>query len=69
MMASILWDACEVLLLDYLDKGHTVNGAYYADLLAAARENQTDSAWKAAKRSALPPVQCSGMILPEMTIT
>ena len=30
-MASIFWDA-GVLLVDYLDKGHTFTEAYYADI-------------------------------------
>ena len=32
VVASSFCDA-EVLLVDYLDKGHTITGAYYADLL------------------------------------
>ena len=31
--ASIFWDAEGLLLIDYLDKGHTITGAYYAYLL------------------------------------
>ena len=50
-----------VLLVDYLDKGHTITWPYYADLLRQLRgESQTNSAWKADKRSTLPPGQCSG---------
>ena len=38
VMASILCDAEGVLLVDYLDKGHTITGAYYAELLRQLRE-------------------------------
>ena len=31
--ASIFWDAEGLLLMDYLDKGHTITGAHYAYLL------------------------------------
>ena len=33
VIASIFWDAEGVLLVHYLDKGHTITGAYSADLL------------------------------------
>ena len=33
VMASMFCDAEGVLLVDYLDKGHTITGACYADLL------------------------------------
>ena len=36
VMVSIFWDAVEVQLVDYLDKGHTI--AYYTDLLRQLRE-------------------------------
>ena len=32
-MVSILWDAKVILLIDYLEKGQTINGEYYANLL------------------------------------
>ena len=35
--ASSFWDAEGVLLVDYLDKAHTIAGAYYADLLRQLR--------------------------------
>ena len=37
-MTFIFWDAEGVLLVHYLDKGHTITGAYYADLLRQLRE-------------------------------
>lgn len=33
VMASIFWDAKGILLIDYLQKGKTVNGEYYVKLL------------------------------------
>ena len=37
MMDSIFWDP-GVLLMDYLDKDHSITGAFYADLLTQIRE-------------------------------
>ena len=37
-MASVFWDAKGVLLVAYLEKGHTITGAYYTDLLKQLRE-------------------------------
>ena len=31
-MASIFWDNQVVIMVDYLEEGHTMNGAYYAEL-------------------------------------
>ena len=54
-MASIFWNAEGVLLVDYLDKGHTITEGCYADYLRRLRENNVaDSAW-----SAVPPGQFS----------
>lgn len=33
VMASVFWDAKGILLIDYLAKGKTITGAYYASLL------------------------------------
>jgi len=33
IMASVFWDACGIILIDYLQKGRTINGEYYANLL------------------------------------
>ena len=38
VMASVFWDAAGILLTDYLQKGQTINGAYYASLLTQLRE-------------------------------
>ena len=33
MMASIFWDSQGVIIVAYLEDGHTINGAYYAEEL------------------------------------
>ena len=38
-MASVFWDADGILMVDYLEKGQTINGQYYASLLRQLREN------------------------------
>lgn len=38
VMASIFWDVKGILMIDYLEKGKTINGKYYADLLVKLRE-------------------------------
>jgi len=37
IMATILWDCEGILLIDYLPKGTTMNGQYYADLITRLR--------------------------------
>ena len=32
-MASVFWDACEIIFINYLQKEKTINGEYYANLL------------------------------------
>ena len=43
VMAYVLWDAQGVLLVDYLQKGYTINGQYYPDLLNRQREKTFSS--------------------------
>src|SRR5436190_22178427 len=33
VMASVFWDARGIIFIDYLQKGKTINGEYYANLL------------------------------------
>ena len=37
-MASVFWDAKGIVLIDYLQKGETINGKYYAELLRELRQ-------------------------------
>ena len=36
-MASIFWDSQGVIMIDYLEQGRTINGAYYAGVLRRLR--------------------------------
>lgn len=38
IMATIFWDSRGVLLVDFLPKGSSMNGAYYADLIIQLKE-------------------------------
>ena len=38
IMASVFWDGDGILLIDYLQKGQTINGTYYASLPTQLRE-------------------------------
>ena len=38
VMALVFWEADGILLIDYLQKGQTINGTYYASLLTELRE-------------------------------
>ena len=37
-VASIFWDSQEVIMIDYLEQGRTINGAYYAGKLRQLRQ-------------------------------
>ena len=37
-MASVFWDAEGVLFLDYLEKGKTITGEYYSNILTRLDE-------------------------------
>ena len=39
VLLTVFWDQKGVLLTDYLQKGHTITGLYYADLLRKLRTN------------------------------
>ena len=32
VMTSVFWDAKAIVFINYLQKGHTINGEYYANL-------------------------------------
>ena len=38
VMASVFWDAKGIVFMDYLQKGKTINGEYYAKLLRELRQ-------------------------------
>ena len=37
-MASVFWDSQGVIMIDYLDQGRTINGAYYTGKLRRIRQ-------------------------------
>ena len=37
VMASVFWDSEGVLMIDYLERGKTVTGIYYAELIRKLR--------------------------------
>lgn len=39
VMASVFWDAKGILMIDYLPRGQTINGEYYANLLDQLQQN------------------------------
>ena len=38
VLATIFWDADGIIFIDYLEKGKTINGAYYANLIRRLRQ-------------------------------
>ena len=38
VMASIFWDSQGIIIIDYLEHCHTINGAYYAGKLRQLRQ-------------------------------
>lgn len=38
VMLSVFWDSRGILLIDFLENGHTINGKYYCDLLSKLRD-------------------------------
>jgi histone-lysine N-methyltransferase SETMAR len=42
VMASVFWDAEGTLFIDYLEKGKTITGEYYSNLLTRLDENSRD---------------------------
>ena len=38
VMASVFWDSQGVIMIDYLEQGRTINGAYYAEELGRLRQ-------------------------------
>jgi hypothetical protein len=55
VMASVFWDAEGILLIDYLEKGKTITGEYYSNLLTKLvekiRKERTDLEKKKKKNT------------------
>ena len=60
VLASIFWDARGIIFIDYLEKGKTVTGEYYAASLDRLNEEITKKAAYGEEKSALSPRQCTG---------
>ncbi|GBL87739.1 hypothetical protein AVEN_81350-1 [Araneus ventricosus] len=50
VMATVFWDASGILYVDYLEKGQTINGEYYASLLHRLREEINEKCPHLAKK-------------------
>lgn len=53
VMASVFWDAKGILLIDYLEKGRTITGEYYASLLDRLKAAITEKRPGMAKKKVL----------------
>lgn len=53
VLASVFWDAKGVLFVDYLQKGKTINGVYYATLLDELKKNIEEKRPGLAKKKIL----------------
>jgi len=40
-MASVFWDAEGILIIDYFEKGRTITGEYYSNLLTRLDEKNS----------------------------
>ena len=71
VMATIFWDSHGIILIDYLQKGKTITGEYYASLLDRFDATLKEKRPHLAKKSAFPPRQstsshechCNGQII------
>lgn len=54
VMASVFWDADGILMIDYLPKGQTINGEYYANLLDNVHQCIQQKRTGLAKKKHLP---------------
>ena len=60
VMASIFWDAHDILFIDYLEKCKTINSDYYMALLDWLSAEIKKKKWShMQKKSAVPPRQCT----------
>jgi len=49
VMASVFWDAEGILFIDYLEKGKTITGEYYSNLLTRPDEKICEKKTRSAK--------------------
>jgi histone-lysine N-methyltransferase SETMAR len=58
IMASVFWDAEGILFIDYLERGKTITGEYYANLLTRLDEKIREKRPSLQKKN-LPSGQCT----------
>lgn len=60
VMASVFWDACGIIFIDYLQTGRTINGKYYANLLQhSSDEMKKKRPYLAKKKGVVSSRQCT----------
>jgi hypothetical protein len=50
VMASVFWDAKGILFIDYLEKGKTITGEYYSNLLTRLDEKHREKRFGLQKK-------------------
>lgn len=61
VMATVFWDARGIIHIDYLQKGTTINGEYYTNLLGRFNEELKKKTTSfGQEKSSFPPGQCKG---------
>jgi len=58
-MASVFWDAEGILFIDYLEKGKTITGEYYSNLLTRLDEKICEKRLSLQKKNHLLSGQCT----------
>jgi hypothetical protein len=58
-LASILWDARDIIFIDYLEKGQTINSGYYMALLEHLNDEIKQKRPHLKKKSAVSSRQCT----------
>jgi histone-lysine N-methyltransferase SETMAR len=59
VMASVFWDAEGILFIDYLEKGKTITGEYYSNLLTRLDEKICEKRPGLQKKNRLSSGQCT----------
>ena len=65
VLALIFWDQDDILLIDYLPKGQTINGEYYLSLLVQLKDLLNGKMPREGHKS--PRGSCSCMTMPRLT--
>ena len=59
VLATVFWEVESILLMDYLEKGRSINSKYHITLLLRLQEEIVKNGHKWWKNSALSPRQCT----------